>query len=236
MEIVEEPAIRALMKARVVVIAAGGGGVPVARCDGRLEGVDAVVDKDLASALLATRLRVDTLAMCTDVDRIYLNCARADARGLGQVTTNELRRLAADGRFPAGTMGPKVDASLQFIAAGGSEVIVTSPDRLVAAIEGRDQGTHVMSAARAARRRRARDLPAMGYGDAQIRDLEATIAKVPCDLVIVGTPIDLSRLVKIDKPVVRGRYELQEIGRPDLADALSPLLKHLTSAPPVVTG
>jgi predicted GTPase len=79
-------------------------------------------------------------------------------------------------------------------------------------------------------------LPAMGYGDAQIRDLEATIAKVPCDLVIVGTPIDLSRLVKIDQPVVRARYELQEIGRPDLSDALSPLLKQLTSAPRVVTG
>jgi len=76
-------------------------------------------------------------------------------------------------------------------------------------------------------------LPAMGYGDAQIRDLEATIAQVPCDLVIVGTPIDLSRLVKIDKPVVRARYELQEIGRPDLADALAPLLKQLTSAPRV---
>jgi predicted GTPase len=76
-------------------------------------------------------------------------------------------------------------------------------------------------------------LPAMGYGDAQIRDLETTIAKVPCDLVIVGTPIDLSRLVKIDKPVVRARYELQEIGRPDLADALAPLLKRTASAPPV---
>jgi predicted GTPase len=76
-------------------------------------------------------------------------------------------------------------------------------------------------------------LPAMGYGDAQIRDLEATIAQVPCDLVIVGTPIDLSRLVKIDKPVVQARYELQEIGRPDLADALAPLLRQLTTAPRV---
>jgi predicted GTPase len=76
-------------------------------------------------------------------------------------------------------------------------------------------------------------LPAMGYGDAQIRDLEATIAQVPCDLVIVGTPIDLSRLVKIDKPVVRARYELQEVGRPDLADALATLLKQLTSTPRV---
>jgi predicted GTPase len=76
-------------------------------------------------------------------------------------------------------------------------------------------------------------LPAMGYGDAQIRDLEGTIAQVPCDLVVVGTPIDLGRLVKIDKPIVRARYELQEIGRPDLADAVAPLLNQLTSAPRV---
>jgi predicted GTPase len=69
-----------------------------------------------------------------------------------------------------------------------------------------------------------RVLPAMGYGEAQIRELEATIARVPCDVVVVGTPIDLGRLIEIDQPVVRARYELQEIGRPDLADALKPLL------------
>jgi predicted GTPase len=70
-------------------------------------------------------------------------------------------------------------------------------------------------------------LPAMGYGDEQIRELEATIQQVPCDVVIVGTPIDLSRLVTIDKPVVRARYGLQEIGRPDLADALAGLLEQI---------
>ena len=73
-------------------------------------------------------------------------------------------------------------------------------------------------------------LPAMGYSDAQVRDLEATIAQVPCDLVVVGTPIDLSRLVSIRQPVVRVRYELQEIGRPDLADAMAGLLERLPSA------
>ena len=70
-------------------------------------------------------------------------------------------------------------------------------------------------------------LPAMGYGDLQIRDLEATIARVPCDLVIVATPIDLRRLVTIDRPVVRARYELQEIGKPDLTDALAGFLSRL---------
>jgi predicted GTPase len=72
-----------------------------------------------------------------------------------------------------------------------------------------------------------RVLPAMGYGEAQIRELEATIARVPCDVVVVGTPIDLGRLVEIDRPSVRARYELQEIGRPDLADALEPLIRPL---------
>jgi predicted GTPase len=70
-------------------------------------------------------------------------------------------------------------------------------------------------------------LPAMGYGREQIRELEAVIAKVPCDVVIVGTPIDLSRLVTIDKPIVRARYELQEIGRPDLADVLAGFIKEM---------
>jgi predicted GTPase len=72
-------------------------------------------------------------------------------------------------------------------------------------------------------------LPAMGYGDQQIRELEATIARVPCDVVVVGTPIDLSRLMRIERPVVRARYELQEIGKPDLADALAGFVTRLAN-------
>jgi predicted GTPase len=81
-----------------------------------------------------------------------------------------------------------------------------------------------------------RVLPAMGYGEEQIRDLEATIARVPCDAVVIGTPIDLNRLIRIEKPTVRVRYELQEIGRPDLHDVLAPLLEKLRvlEAPPDV--
>jgi predicted GTPase len=71
----------------------------------------------------------------------------------------------------------------------------------------------------------------MGYGDEQVRELEATIERVPCDVVIVGTPIDLSRLVKIRQPVVRVRYELQEIGRPDLADALAGFMDTIRGNP-----
>jgi carbamate kinase len=162
--VVEEPAIRALVNAGVIVIALGGGGVPVVRRDGRLEGIEAVVDKDLASAMLADHLRVPVLAMVTDVDRIYVNFGRPGARGLGTVSADELRRLAADGQFPAGTMGPKVEAALRFIASGGSEVIVTSPDRVVAALNGYDEGTHVVSPGRAAQHRRARALASTVLG------------------------------------------------------------------------
>ena len=77
-------------------------------------------------------------------------------------------------------------------------------------------------------------LPAMGYGDQQIRELEATIARVPCDVVVVGTPIDLSRLMTIERPVVRARYELQEIGKPDLADALAGFVTRLAANPSVM--
>ena len=164
MEIVEDQAIRALVDAGVIVIALGGGGVPVVRRAGRLEGIEAVVDKDLASALLAVHLHVDVFVMCTDVDRVYLNFAGPDARGLGDVTAHELRQFVADGHFPAGTMGPKVEAALRFVAAGGSTAIVTSPDRMVAAIDGHDEGTHVMSDVRAVRRGGPRTLTRTVFG------------------------------------------------------------------------
>jgi carbamate kinase len=162
--IVEEPAIRALLDAGVVAIALGGGGVPVVERGGRLEGIEAVIDKDLASALLAIHLHVDVFVMSTDVDRIYVNFARPDARGLGRVTAQDLRQFAADGHFPPGTMAPKVEAALRFMAAGGAEVVVTSPDRLVAALAEGREGTHIVSDARAAGRRRARALASTVVG------------------------------------------------------------------------
>lgn len=144
LEIVEEPVIRALVGTGAVVIALGGGGVPVVKRGARLEGAKAVVDKNLASALLAMRLGVDVFVMSTDVDGIYLQFATPGARRLGDVTADELRRYAAEGQFPAGSMGPKVEAGLRFVAATGREAIVTSPDRLVAALEGR-AGTHILA-------------------------------------------------------------------------------------------
>lgn len=141
-DIIEEPAIRALLDAGVIVITLGGGGIPVVRDGPRLLGSEAVVDKDLASALLAIRLQIDVFLICTDVDRIYLDFATPQARGLGDVTAVELGRYAAAGHFPPGTMGPKVDAVLRFVAAGGRDAIVTSPECLAAALHGQ-AGTRV---------------------------------------------------------------------------------------------
>lgn len=154
LEIVEEPAIRTLVESGIVVIALGGGGVPVVRRDGSLQGVEAVIDKDLASAMLATHLGADVLVMSTDVDRIYTDFGRPSARGIDEVTAHDLRRLAADGHFPEGTMGPKVEAALRFIAAGGGEAIVTWSDRIAAALTGAGGGTHVIGDIRDVRRPR----------------------------------------------------------------------------------
>ena len=149
LEIVEEGAIRTLVDSGAIVITLGGGGIPVVRRGHELEGVEAVVDKDLASALLAIRLGVDVLLISTDVDAIWLDFASAHARALTDVTADELRGYAAAGQFPPGTMGPKVEAALRFAAASCREAIVTSPNRLVAALEGH-AGTHVFDHVRAA--------------------------------------------------------------------------------------
>jgi carbamate kinase len=147
LEIVEERAIRSLLEANAVVITLGGGGIPVVRHGHRLTSVEAVVDKDLASALLASRLRADRLVLSTDVDRVYLDFGTPAARGLDDVTAGDLRRAAADGQFPPGTMGPKVDAALRFVDAGGGEAIIAASDQLDLAFTGR-AGTHVTARAR----------------------------------------------------------------------------------------
>ena len=150
MLVVEQDAIRALSDDGFVVVALGGGGVPVVRTALGLRGVEAVVDKDLASALLATELHADLFVMATDVDRVYLEYGRPGARGLDVVHADALRAHAASGAFPPGSMGPKVEAALRFVEAGGRAAIITSHDRLVEALHGR-AGTHVVGAAAHAR-------------------------------------------------------------------------------------
>ena len=140
--VIEEEVIRGLVDRGVVVIALGGGGIPVVQRGTRLHGLDAVVDKDRASALLASHLGADLFIMATDVDRVYLDFDSTSRRGLEHVSPHEMARHHAEGHFPAGTMGPKVEGALRFLEAGGTEAIITSSRCLVDAVRGR-AGTHI---------------------------------------------------------------------------------------------
>ncbi len=148
--IVEQDAIETLVDAGFLVVAAGGGGIPVVEhADGRLEGVEAVIDKDFASAALARSVGADLLCITTGVDQVAINFGRPDQRALDVIDADEARRHLADGQFPAGSMGPKIEAALGFLEAGGHEVLITSPDQLVAALEG-GTGTRIVATAHAA--------------------------------------------------------------------------------------
>ncbi|MEO0008921.1 MAG: carbamate kinase [candidate division WOR-3 bacterium] len=140
--VIELEEIRSLVNAGAVVIACGGGGIPVIRENGELKGVAAVIDKDLASALLANLLGAERMIITTAVDRVYLNYGKPDAQPLKQVSAAELREYQAQGHFPEGSMGPKIEAALRFLAGGGKEVLITDPDHLLAALEGR-AGTRI---------------------------------------------------------------------------------------------
>jgi carbamate kinase len=142
--IVDLPAIEALLAADVIPIAVGGGGVPVVRDpQGRLVGVSAVIDKDLTSALLAANLRADALLMLTGVDRVSLDFGLPTQRPLDSMTADEARGHLAAGQFPAGSMGPKIAAALQYLHSGGKEVIITSLDHTYAALHG-EAGTRIV--------------------------------------------------------------------------------------------
>lgn len=143
-EILELDAIRHLVRAGYVVIAVGGGGIPVVRKpDGDLAGTAAVIDKDLASALLAAELGADIFVISTGVPRVCLDFGRPTQRELERLTLAEARRYLAEGQFPAGSMGPKIDAVARFLEAGGREALITSPEKLVEAVEGR-HGTRIV--------------------------------------------------------------------------------------------
>jgi carbamate kinase len=143
--IVEESVIRSLFDAGHVVIAAGGGGIPVIEEDGKLRGVEAVIDKDLASVLLALAVRVETLVNVTAVDQVALDFGKPTMRSLSRISVQEAKRWLAEGQFPPGSMGPKIQAAVQFLEGGGREVIITSPPHLREAMDGR-AGTRIVAA------------------------------------------------------------------------------------------
>ncbi|RLM56458.1 carbamate kinase [Halobellus sp. Atlit-31R] len=141
-EIVEADEIGQLVERGNSVVCAGGGGVPVVRDERGLRGVEAVVDKDHTSRLLASELGAETLVVLTDVAHAYVNYQEPDQRPLGDVGAAELRAHLDAGEFGAGSMRPKVEACLQFVENGGERAIVTTPEQLPAALAG-DAGTQV---------------------------------------------------------------------------------------------
>ena len=144
LEIIEEPAIRGLLEQEVIVVAVGGGGIPVIRKrNGDLEGVAAVIDKDLATCLLATNLGADILVVSTAVDKVALDFGQPTQRDLDRMTVAEARRYLARGHFPPGSMGPKIEAAIDFLERGGQRVIITRPRHLEEAIRGH-AGTHIV--------------------------------------------------------------------------------------------
>ncbi len=141
--IVEGPVIRAMVKEGTIVIAAGGGGIPVYyEDDGRLEGLDAVIDKDRASAVLGHEIGAQELIILTEVDQVYLNFGQPNEQALGDITLSEIKKHYDDGHFPPGSMGPKIEAAMAFLEGGGEKVLITSIDAAADAHTGKT-GTHI---------------------------------------------------------------------------------------------
>ena len=144
LEIVELPAIRALLDSGTLVIAAGGGGIPVVyKPDGTLRPRPAVIDKDAASCLLACELGATVLIMSTDVDKVALNFGTPEQVEIDRMNTAECRKYLEEGHFAAGSMRPKIESALTFLQEGGEEVIITQPHHLDGALHG-IYGTHIV--------------------------------------------------------------------------------------------
>ncbi|WP_067436745.1 carbamate kinase [Nocardioides jensenii] len=135
-EILDAAAVRVLVDAGFLVIANGGGGVPVIRSDAGLIGVEAVIDKDLGAALLAATVEADVLVIATDVTHAVLRFGTPEAEPIGRVTVSDLRAMAGDGHFASGSMGPKVDAACRFVENGGRYSVISSLEHILDAVAG----------------------------------------------------------------------------------------------------
>ncbi|MBC7262994.1 MAG: carbamate kinase [Chloroflexi bacterium] len=141
---VESEAIKRMVDAGIVVIASGGGGIPVVLDErGHYQGVEAVIDKDLAGERLAEVVNADVFLILTDVEKVKLNFGKPDEREIDRMTISEAKRYLAEGHFLAGSMGPKVKACIRFLEWGGETAIITSLDKAIDALEGRT-GTRIV--------------------------------------------------------------------------------------------
>jgi len=141
-EIIELQPIRSLYDQNYVLIAAGGGGIPVVEDQGQIRGVDAVIDKDRASALLAAELDVEVFVISTGVSRVCINFGKENQQELEKVSAEEIHRYLLEGHFAPGSMAPKIEAALEFLERGGREVIITDPEHLSEAFF-QGAGTHI---------------------------------------------------------------------------------------------
>jgi carbamate kinase len=142
-EILDADAVHALVEAGFVVVANGGGGIPVVRESGGLRGVEAVIDKDLGGALLAQTVRADVLVIATDVPHAVLRFGTPEAEPVGRVDVLRMRALAAEGHFASGSMGPKVEAACRFVEQGGTRAVISTLDHILDAVAG-ETGTVVV--------------------------------------------------------------------------------------------
>jgi carbamate kinase len=145
-DVVSKWIIRDLVEAGRIVIAAGGGGIPTV-IDGRglFKGVEAVIDKDYAASLIAREVKVDLFIILTGIERVCLDFGKPDEKPLPVITIDEAKQYLAQGQFPPGSMGPKIRAAIEYIEAGGKEVLITSANHLKAALINRS-GTRIIAA------------------------------------------------------------------------------------------
>ncbi|MCL5873988.1 MAG: carbamate kinase [Candidatus Thermoplasmatota archaeon] len=135
-DIVEIEQIRYLMNEKFVPIAVGGGGIPVVRTNGGYAGVEAVIDKDLASSLIAIELNVDIFVILTAVDAAYINFNKPNKQKLETIETSEIKKLRAEGHFATGSMLPKIDAAINFVEKTGRRAIITNAENMYDALKG----------------------------------------------------------------------------------------------------
>jgi carbamate kinase len=145
MRAIQATTIRHLMDRGVIVVAGGGGGIPVfIDGDGDYEGFDAVIDKDLASAVIGNNIDAEVLAILTSVNGVAINYGTEDEKMLGQVTLSEIKKYYEEGHFPPGSMGPKIEAAIRFLENGGRMVTISSLEQGREAIHG-NAGTRIIA-------------------------------------------------------------------------------------------
>jgi carbamate kinase len=140
--VLESGAVRALLDGNQLVVACGGGGVPVTRGERGYQGVEAVVDKDRAAQLLAASIGADALVFVTGIDAVRLDFGKPTERSVHMLSASEAQRHLVDGQFPSGSMGPKIEASIRFVRRGGRLAAITTPELVLSTLEGRPASGH----------------------------------------------------------------------------------------------